>query len=451
MSFYDKIEGPIMTLGEKINNISFFSILRDSFMLAFPLTIFGSIMLIISNFPYLGNLIGADALATLQTMLTPASLATMNVMSIPVCLGIGYYYSKSKDCDPIFGAAIALTAFLIVTPWVSGAVVAVDSDGALTGTTLLKSATVMTTDRLGAKGMFVAMFGSFLAAYLYCFFTQKHWTIKMPDQVPPAVANSFAALIPAFLTLCVFLLISIVFTFTPWGNVHDFIYTIIQAPLMGLGESLWATIIAIFFVQLLWFFGLHGQIIVNSVLDPIWNALMLENQNAFLNHQTLPHIVTKPFMETFTVGLGGSGATLIVVIMLAFFMKSKLLKDVGRLALTAGIFNVNEPVIFGLPIVLNPTIAIPWIVAPMLSVTIAYLAMAWGLVPYTAGVSVPWTVPVFLSGFLATNSWKGALLQLVQIGVVGVVWFPFLKALDKQNCAEEAEAAAEEAAEAVEA
>ena len=147
MSFYDKIEGPIMTLGEKINNISFFSILRDSFMLAFPLTIFGSIMLIISNFPYLGNLIGADALATLQTMLTPASLATMNVMSIPVCLGIGYYYSKSKDCDPIFGAAIALTAFLIVTPWVSGAVVAVDSDGALTGTTLLKSATVMTTDR----------------------------------------------------------------------------------------------------------------------------------------------------------------------------------------------------------------------------------------------------------------------------------------------------------------
>ena len=155
-------------------------------------------------------------------------------------------------------------------------------------------------------------------------------------------------------------------------------------------------------------------------------------------------------METFTVGLGGSGATLIVVIMLAFFMKSKLLKDVGRLALPAGIFNVNEPVIFGLPIVLNPTIAIPWIVAPMLSVTIAYLAMAWGLVPYTTGVSVPWTVPVFLSGFLATNSWKGALLQLVQIGVVGVVWFPFLKALDKQNCAEEAEAAAEEAAEAVE-
>lgn len=447
MSFYDKIEGPIMTIGEKINNIRFFSILRDSFMLAFPLTIFGSIMLIIANFPFMESMIGADALATLQAMLGPASLATMNVMSVWVAIGIGYYYSKSEDCDPIFGAAIALCAFFVVTPWVSGAVSAVDSNGNL-GKVVLDSATVITTDRLGAKGMFVAMFGSFLSSYLYCFFTKKNWTIKMPEQVPPAVAKSFAALIPAFLTLCVFLLINIVFTFTPWGNVHDFIYKMIQAPLMGLGDSLGATVIAIFFVQLLWWFGLHGQILVNSVLDPIWNALMLENQAAFAAHQTLPHIVTKPFMETFTVGLGGSGATLIVVIMLAFFMKSKQMSEVGKLALPAGIFNVNEPVIFGLPIVLNPTIMIPWIIAPMLSVTIAYLSMAWGLVPYTTGVSVPWTVPVLLSGFLATNSVQGSILQLVQMAVVGVIWFPFLKAMDKQNVKLEQQDAVAEAQEA---
>ncbi|MGI6109844.1 MAG: PTS cellobiose transporter subunit IIC [Eubacteriaceae bacterium] len=447
MSFYDKIEGPIMTIGEKINNIRFFSILRDSFMLAFPLTIFGSIMLIIANFPFMESMIGADALATLQAMLGPASLATMNVMSVWVAIGIGYYYSKSEDCDPIFGAAIALCAFFVVTPWVSGAVSAVDSNGNL-GKVVLDSATVITTDRLGAKGMFVAMFGSFLSSYLYCFFTKKNWTIKMPEQVPPAVAKSFAALIPAFLTLCVFLLINIVFTFTPWGNVHDFIYKMIQAPLMGLGDSLGATVIAIFFVQLLWWFGLHGQILVNSVLDPIWNALMLENQAAFAAHQTLPHIVTKPFMETFTVGLGGSGATLIVVIMLAFFMKSKQMSEVGKLALPAGIFNVNEPVIFGLPIVLNPTIMIPWIIAPMLSVAIAYLSMAWGLVPYTTGVSVPWTVPVLLSGFLATNSWQGSILQLVQMAVVGVIWFPFLKAMDKQNVKLEQQDAVAEAQEA---
>lgn len=431
MGFFEKIEEPIMAIGEKINNIKIFSILRDSFMLAFPLTIFGSIILIIANFPFLGDMIGENALATLQTLLGPASLATMNVMSVFVAIGIGYYYSKSEDCDPIYGGAIALAAFFILTPFVSGNLV--EATEVSTPNVLLEGVTVLTTDRLGAKGMFVAMFGSFLAAWLYCYFTKKHWTIKMPDQVPPAVANSFAALIPACLTLLVFLLISIVFTFTPYGNVHDFIYNVIQAPLQSLGDSLGATIIAIFCVQLLWWFGLHGQIIVNSVLDPIWNALMFEQVDAFQAHQALPHIICKPFMETFTVGLGGSGGTLIVVLMMAFLMKSKQMRDVGKLATPAGIFNVNEPAIFGLPIILNPSVLIPWILAPVVSVTVAYLAMASGIVPPVTGVSVPWTVPVFLSGFLATNSIMGSLLQLVQMAIIGVIWYPFLRAVDKQN------------------
>ena len=138
--------------------------------------------------------------------------------------------------------------------------------------------------------------------------------------------------------------------------MHDIVYQVIQAPLTGLGSSLPATLIALFFVQFLWFFGLHGQIIVNSVMDPIWNTLMLENLEAYKAGKELPHIITKPFMEVFTVGLGGSGMTLAVVILMAFVLKKKQYKDVGRLALAPGIFNVNEPVIFGLLIVLNPTI-----------------------------------------------------------------------------------------------
>ena len=116
----------------------------------------------------------------------------------------------------------------------------------------------------------------------------------------------------------------------------------------------------------------------------------------------------------------------------------------GKLAAPAGIFNVNEPCIFGLPIVLNPTIAIPWILAPMVSTLVAYLAMASGIVPMTTGVSVPWTVPVFISGMLATNSISGGILQLVQMAIVGVIWFPFLKTWDKSILKDEAaEGAAE--------
>ncbi|MCI8701266.1 MAG: PTS cellobiose transporter subunit IIC [Turicibacter sp.] len=426
MNLFEKIEQPIMVVGEKLNNNKALRILRDAFMLAFPLTIFGSIMLVIANFPYLDKLLGADGVANLQNALNPASTATMSIATVFVCLGIGYYFSKEEEVDPIFGAAIALTSFLLLTPFEAP----IGDTGEMLGG-------VFHIDRLGAKGMFVGMFASFLSAWIYVKVVKKNLIIKMPPSVPTAVSKSFAALIPAVVTLTVFLLIRIGFSFTSWGNVHDFIYEIIQTPLTNLGKGLAATLIAVFAIQLLWFFGLHGQIIVNSVVDPIWNTLSLENFTAFQSGQELPNVVTKQFMETFTVGLGGTGMTLIVLILILAFMKSRQLKEVGKLALPAGIFNVNEPTIFGLPIVLNPIIAIPWIVAPIIATTVAYFAMATGLVPPTTGVAVPWTTPVFISGTLATNSVMGGLLQLVQMIVVGIVWFPFLKALDKRNVIEE--------------
>lgn len=423
---FDKLESAIMVMGEKLNNNKILMVLRDSFMLAFPLTIFGSIMLVIANFPFLGNLIGEQNLASLQAILGPASTATMSVTTIFVAIGIGYYLCKEIGGEPIYGATVALVAFFLLTPFEAP----IDDTGAM-----LQS--VFAIDRLGAKGMFIGMFAAFGAAFLYAKITNKNWTIKMPPSVPPAVSKSFSALIPACLTLAVFLLIRAVFTLTPWGNAHDFVYQIIQAPLTNLGKGIVPTLVAIFAIQILWFFGLHGQIIVNSVMDPIWNTLTLENFNAFQAGEALSNVVTKQFMESFTVGLGGTGMTLIVVISMLVFMKSRQLKEVGKLAATAAIFNVNEPVIFGLPIVLNPAIVIPWILAPILATGVAYFAMATGLVPMTTGVSVPWTVPVLLSGFLATNSIRGSILQLVQMAIVFVVWFPFLKALDKRNYKEE--------------
>ena len=137
-------------------------------------------------------------------------------------------------------------------------------------------------------------------------------------------------------------------------------------------------------------------------------------------------------METFTVGLGGSGMTLAVVIIMAFILKKKMYKDVGRLALGAGLFNVNEPVIFGLPIVLNATILFPWVLAPIVVTAFNYIVMAVGIVPAPTGVAVPWTVPVFFSGMLATNSILGGVLQLVDMVIVGFIWYPFLRMLDKQ-------------------
>lgn len=414
--FMDKLSEKIMPLANWLGDNRYLMVLRDSFMLAFPLTMFGSIIVVINNLPFFND----DTKGMLSNLLGNGQNATMSIMTVFVTFGIGYYLSQSYDVEGIFGGAVAFSSFLILTPFF----MSTESDETVSG--------VLSLDRLGAKGMFLGMIAAFVAAEIYCRVTKRGWQIRMPDGVPPAVTKSFAAMIPAILTLTVFLVINAVMVGAFNANLHDVIYDVIQKPLTGLGSSLPATLVSIFFIQFLWFFGLHGQIIVNSVMDPIWNTLMLDNLEAYKAGESLPHIVTKPFMETFTVGLGGSGMTLAVVIILAFLMKKKQYTDIGRLALGPGIFNVNEPVIFGLPIVLNATILIPWVLAPIVVTTLNYLVMAAGIVPAPTGVSVPWTVPIIASGVLATNSWLGGLLQVIDFLIVGMIWLPFLRALDKQ-------------------
>ena len=343
MNFFDKIGNTIAPLARKLGENRYLSVLRDAFMLSFPLTMFGSIVVVINNLPFFND----QTKALLSNLFGNGQSATMSIMTVFVTFGIGYYLCRSYDVEGIFGGAVSFASFLILTPFMVTSAKGEEVTG------------VLSLDRLGAKGMFIGMIAVFLAAEIYTRITKKGWQIKMPASVPPAVSKSFAALIPAILTLSVFLVINAVATGLFKVNMHDIVYQLIQAPLTGLGSSLPATLIALFFVQFLWFFGLHGQIIVNSVMDPIWNTLMLENLEAYKAGKELPHIITKPFMEVFTVGLGGSGMTLAVVILMAFVLKKKQYQDVGRLALAPGIFNVNEPVIFGLPIVLNPTILIP--------------------------------------------------------------------------------------------
>lgn len=415
--FLDSISDKLLPVANKLASNRYLSILRDAFMLAFPLTMFGSIVVVICNLPFLND----EMKAILNELLGSGQSATMSIMTVFVTFGIGYYLSKSYGVEGIFGGAISFASFLILTPFF------VTSDS---GETI---SNVLSLDRLGAKGMFLGMIVSFIAAEIYSRTSRKGWQIKMPDSVPPAVAKSFAALIPAILTLSIFTAINAIVTVGLNTNLHDVIYNIIQVPLVGLGSSIWATLLAIFFIQFLWFFGLHGQILVNSVMDPVWNTLMFENLEAYKAGEHLPHIITKPLMEVFTVGLGGSGMTLAVVIIMAFFLRKKQYRDVGRLALGAGIFNVNEPVIFGLPIVLNATILIPWVIAPIIVTAFNYFVMAIGIVPAPTGVSVPWTVPIFFSGIIATNSLAGGLLQIVDFILVGFIWYPFLRMLDKQE------------------
>ncbi|MBM7692074.1 PTS system cellobiose-specific IIC component [Peribacillus deserti] len=422
---FEKLSQYLVPIAGKLNNNRYLAVLRDAFMLAFPLTIFGSIFVVLTNLPFLDKIMSEESLNTFRTLFGNASPATMGIMSVFVVFGIGYYLSKSYDVEAVFGGAIALVSFLLLTPFV----LQPENGEAIQN--------VIPLDRLGAKGMFLGMITAFLSAEIYRKVVQKNITIKMPPGVPPAVAKSFAALIPALITLTVFLLINVFVTAVFDTNMHDVIYKAIQAPLVGLGSGIIPTLIAVFFIQILWFFGLHGQIIINSVMDPIWNTLQVENLNAYTNGDPVPHIISKPFMEIYTVGMGGTGMTLAVVFAILLFMKSRQMKQVAKLGLGPGIFNVNEPIIFGLPIVMNPLIIVPWILSPMIVTLVSYFAMSSGMVPPPTGVTVPWTVPVFINGMMATNSIAGGLLQLVNMAIVFVIWFPFLKVIDRVNVKKE--------------
>lgn len=425
--FNEIIEKYLLPVASKIGSFRILLVLRDAFMLSFPLTIVGSIACVIGNLPYLNVLLGQETYDSFASTLNILPAATMSLATLYITMGIGYYYAKSYDVEAIFAGAIAVAGFLVLTPFTLTA----ESGDVINN--------VIPTDRLGAKGMFVGIIFSFIIVRIYIWAVKKNWTIKMPEGVPPTVAKSFAALIPGCVALLVAFIVRILFTYTPWGNVHDCIFQLVQTPLTSLGSGLGATLVAIIAIQVLWFFGLHGQIIVNSVLDPIWNTLSLDNYEAFMNGSDLPHIITKQFMETFTVGMGGTGMTLAVLVGIFVVAKSSQMREIAKLATPAGIFNVNEPVIFGLPIVMNATILIPWIVAPLVVVTLTYFMMSFGIVAKTTGVTVPWTVPIFFSGLLATNSLSGGLMQLVNFAIVFVIWFPFLKALDKQTLKTEKE------------
>lgn len=408
----------LLPLADKLGQNRYLNVLRDAFMLAFPLTIFGSVCVVIANLPFLNKFMSEPTLNTFKNALNPTVEASLSIMTIFVVIGIGYYLLTSYEGDGIFGSAIALGAFFILTPFVDGAI---------------------PMERLGAKGMFVGIFTSMVSIEIYRRIITKGWTIKLPESVPPAVSKSFSAMIPGFVTLSLMLVIRFLFSLTAYGNIHDFIYKVIQTPLVALGGGLPATIIAVLLIQLLWFFGLHGQIIINSVLDPVWNTLSLQNLDALQSGKELPNIITKQFMDTYTVGIGGTGMTLAVVAAMLFVMKSKQLKETAKIAAPAGIFNVNEPVIFGLPIVMNPMILIPWILAPIVVVIFTYFMMATGIVPLTTGISVPWTMPLFFGGMLATNSIMGGILQVVNFFIVFFIWVPFLKIIDIQNLKAEKE------------
>lgn len=417
MKFIDKISEKMVPIATMIGDNRYLLSLRDGFMLAFPATMFASIMIIIQNLPttfgfdqYLPDVVNAF----LNDFFGPIGNATMSISALFIVFGIGFKLAGHYKQSQLFAGAISLSSFIMLLPFGQD-----DTAG-----------TFMPVSKLGAEGMFVGIVTAFIATEIYCRISRRGFTIKMPDSVPPMIAESFVAIIPGAAPLFLFNLIRYLFTFTSWGNAVDFVYEMLQRPLMGLGGTLPAVLIAVFFTQLFWWFGIHGTIVINSIIDPIMSALAIENYEAYLaGAEELPHIINTTFMGVFV----NQGMQLGVSIVMAFFIaKSIRMKKTMKTVIAPSIFNVSEPMTFGLPVVMNPLTFIPWILAPLASTAISYFAISAGMVPRPTGATVVWTTPIFLSGWIGTGSVTGAILQLVTVIVMTLIWVPFLIAMDNQ-------------------
>ena len=288
------------------------------------------------------------------------------------------------------------------------------------------------------QALFLVIIVAIITEEIYKICKKKNLTVKMPESVPAFVSQQFTALVPAVVSGILFLVIRYVIAATPYGTASNLVYSLLQAPLTNVGTSLFGTIVFTFLNSFFWLFGIHGTELVSTVAQPLWYAARAANFEVFASSALAarPYIATQDFANMI-ICLTGTGITLPLCVEMAFLCKSERIKKVGKLSIIPGVFNVNEPVIFGLPLVMNPVMIIPFFLAPMVTVLISFGAMYFGIVPYPTGVTVPWTMPAPFGGWMMCNSWLGGLLQLVVLAVSGVIYYPFIRALDKKYVEEE--------------
>lgn len=436
-SFMDKLEEKLMPMAAKISGNAHLQSIRDGFALAMPLLIIGSMFMLISNFPiqsWMDLLRSTEVNGnTIASYFSAATNATFTIMSIFVVIGIGYAYGGKLKVNQIFSGIVSLVAWFILMPF-SFEFTPEGSEEALTVNGL-------SFDWLGSKGVFIGIISAFLAVRIYKIIIDKGLVIKMPAGVPPTVGQSFAALLPAAFVMTAFVLIRFIFSLTPWDNAFNFVYSVLQLPLQHIGGTLTAMILVYLFAHILWFLGIHGTNITDSMFMPILYALSAENL-AKVNAGQLPeNIINVQFQNLFAT-YGGAGSTLSLLIVAVLIAKSKRLKQLSKLSILPAIFGINEPVIYGLPIVLNPLLMVPFILIPTINIIISYVTMNIGLVPIPNGVIMPWTTPPIVSGFLSSN-WQGAVLQLFLIVLGCLIYYPFVVAIDKNNLIQEEELANE--------
>lgn len=436
------LEEKFVPLAAKIGSEKHLVSIRDGFVVMMPLTIAGALGVLLNNFQGVfgesglnmpgiangySNFIQTTGLSNIFVGLNNGSLAVMAILLAGL---LSYNLVNANGGDGLAGSAIGIGSYLCGLQYFYGATAA---DGTAFG------GAVIDASLLGSGGLFVAMLVGLLVGEVFPRLSKsKSLQITMPDGVPPAVAKSFSSLVPAIITLAI---VSAIYSYvlkltgmTVWGVVTKFLAT----PLQGLSQNVFMVIVMYFMIDLLWMFGLHGANIVGSVTTPVLTPLAIENVNLFAAGKEPVNTVVGGLQSGFSF-IGGSGATMGCIIAIFLFSKSKASKTIAQLALAPGIFEINEPLTFGLPIVMNVIYAIPFIFGPIILGVITYYLMEGGIIRRPC-IEAPWVTPPILIGFLCTGGdLKGAVWNVIEIVILTVLWTPFVMMNDKVEAREAAE------------
>lgn len=410
--------------------------LRDGFIMTTPFTICGSVFLLLANLPipgygaFMAGLFGPDWTAPLNAV----SGATFSILAFISVLAITYKYVEAEGGDAIMASILALSTFLIVLP------PTIVSKGGETVADVIPKAWA------GSNGVITAILVSFIVAWTVCYCEKNHIGIKMPDAVPSGVAKAFEALTPGMILFTGGAVIYGLCHYIGATTFPELIFKIIQTPLQGLSDTLIGGSVIAALQSILFWAGIHGPNVVGGVVNPILIANSLDNQHIIDMGMQLAgnpdaKIITCQINDVF-IKSGGCGLTFGLLIASWLSAKSTQMKSITKLATVPGLFNINEPVIFGLPIVFNPYLLVPFVLVPLLALIITYFSIALGFMSPFSAVQVPWTTPPIIAGLLL-NGWQGAVVQIVIIAMSTAVYFPFVRAQDRAMLKEEQESAVE--------
>ena len=428
---FNKLESVLMPIADKLGKNRVLIAIRDGFLITTPLLIVGSIFLLIANFPIPGwdEMMASVFGENWGTWFTNVSRATFNMTGLLTCVGTGYAFARELKGDKIQGAVVSLVAFVILT---NTSIASIPGVSLLEGSDAAENGINGLAFRyIGADGIFMGLVCALSSVLIFTWVYKKGWTIKMPKGVPPMVAGPFEVLLPLVVNTILFIVLDQVIFMITGSGLTNLVFTIFS-PLISATASLPSMLFIVVLTVVFWFFGIHGDNMVSAITTPIFTGNLVANLDAYNAGKDIPNIIAGNF--TFIFGL--AIVYLAILFNMNFICKNKRLRSLGKLAIPSSLFNINEPLVFGVPTVLNILTFIPSVICIIINVAIAYGATSVGFMNRTC-MSVPWTLPAPLYAFLSTLDWRAIVVWIGLFIINVIIFIPFMKSYDKQMDIEE--------------